>query len=126
MPPDQVDEIWRHVEPLLRKATERCGDWTTDALRREIASGALLWITWDGSAIRAACVTRLQENRTGRACYVIAVGGEQTMPWTEAMATVERYAREQGCAGIRIEGRAGWGRVLYGFAPRWTVFEKRL
>ena len=44
VPPHQVSEFWPYAEPLLKAATERCGNWTIEEIRQQIDKGALLWI----------------------------------------------------------------------------------
>jgi hypothetical protein len=48
------------------------------------------------------------------------------MPWKQAFAPIEHYARELGCVSMRIDGRRGWARLFDDYATEWITLEKRL
>ncbi|MBR1122105.1 hypothetical protein JQ628_11315 [Bradyrhizobium lablabi] len=122
--PPQVDEFWPHAEPLLKKATERCGSWSIGEVKREIDKGALLWIVWDGS-LKAACVTRLVHDPRGLVLDVVACGGEG-QDWRGLYEEIEDYGRNEGCVISRISGREGWKRIFRDYDVAWITLERRL
>jgi len=125
--PDRVPAMWPHVARWLTTAAEKCGDWTPMALRDVLVKGdALLWVRWDGEQLKAACVTELVIVPRGKILRVLACGGGKAGDWPAAFAPIERYAREQGCNAIRIEGRRGWQRVFADYRQAWVCIEKGL
>lgn len=123
--PQQVDEFWPYVEPVLKSATERCGTWTIGDLKQQIDRGALLWIVWNGTEVKAACVTRLLAEPRGLVLEALACGGEG-QDWRRLYEEIEDYGRNEGCAISRISGREGWKRVFSDYDIAWITLERRL
>lgn len=86
----------------------------------------LLWVRWDGEELRAAAITQLTIVPRGKVCTVVACGGERAGSWKAAIEPIEAYAKEQGCAAMRIQGRPAWARVFNDFDLEWVVLERRL
>jgi hypothetical protein len=86
----------------------------------------LLWLAWDGDSILAAAVTELAAVDGGKLCTILACGGRDLARVAPLAAGLERYARDEGCARIRICGRRGWARVLAGYRVTRVVIEKNL
>ncbi|MGO4714753.1 hypothetical protein [Bradyrhizobium sp. 2TAF24] len=127
VPPERVAVIWPHVEGFLRAAVERCGDWTLPTLRGCLdRQEMLLWVLWDGAAIRAAAVTEVVIVPRGKICRIVACGGARAVRWPRALAPIEAYARDLGCCAMRIDGRRGWQRVFADYATQWITLEKGL
>lgn len=123
--PHQASDFWPHVELLLKAATERCGNWSIGEIRQQVDKGALLWIAWDGGAIKAACVTRLIRENCGLILHALACGGEG-QDWRQLYEEIEDYGRNEGCVLSRIDGREGWKRVFSDYQVAWVTLEKRL
>lgn len=123
--PHQVDEFWPYAEPLLKAATDRCGEWSVAEIKGQINKGALLWIIWDGSELRAACVTRLVEIKGEKICQVLACGGRDE-DWRTRFEEIEDYARNEFCTKTQIQGRKGWVRIFSDYDLAWVALEKRL
>lgn len=123
--PQQVSEFWPHVEPFIKSATERCGTWSVGEVRQQLDRGALLWIVWNGEAVKAACVTRLIRDNRGLVLDVVACGGED-QDWRRLYEDIEDYGRNEGCDISRIQGREGWKRVFKDYDVAWITLEKRL
>lgn len=124
IPPKQVGEFWPYVEQLLKQATERCGTWTADEIRQQLERGALLWIVWNGEAVKAAAVTRLVQE-DGLILEALACGGEG-QDWRRLYEDIEDYGRNEGCVLSRISGREGWKRVFKDYDVAWVTLTKRL
>lgn len=125
--PDRVDAIWPHAAPLLQSACRRTGlnafaDLEADILARR----SLLWIAWNGAAIEAAAATVLIRSETDKVCIITACGGHGIKRWLLLIGGIEAYAKNEGCARIRIYGRKGWQRVLEGFDQRHVIMDKEL
>ena len=123
--PHQVSEFWPYVESYLKVATERCGTWSIGEVRQQIDRGALLWIVWNGEAVKAACVTRLVMDHRGKVLEVVACGGEG-QDWRTLYEDIEDYGRNEGCVISRISGREGWKRIFKDYDLAWVTLEKDL
>lgn len=125
--PQLVHEIWPHVRHLLRAACRRTGLNAFSDLEADILFGrSLLWVTWDGKAIEAAAATILIRSEVGMTCIITACGGSRMTRWLPLIAQIENYARNEGCARVRIYGRRGWLRVLDGYAQKHVIMDKDL
>lgn len=124
--PKEVRRIWPHCSHLIWAALEHCGDWTPEEIEQGLFDGPyLLWITWDGSRIKAACVTRLIVLPRGLVCQAVACGGADEC-WPSRFEPIEQYAKNEGCIATRIQGRPGWARVFKEYKTEWVCLEKRL
>lgn len=124
--PSDVDKVLPHVVEMINDAVTRCGDWTLqeiyDALRAE---RALLWVIWDGKSFLAAAISQLIKVPRGKLCLLVACGGTAES-WPAALAPIEDYAKAEGCARMRIQGRPGWSRVFPAYKTEWLSMEKEL
>jgi hypothetical protein len=123
--PYQADEFWPYAAPVLKLATDRCGEWSVAQLKSEINKGALLWIIWDGEALKAACVTRLVEIKGEKMCQVLACAGSNE-DWRTRFEEIEDYARNEGCVKAQIQGRKGWQRIFSDYDLAWVTLRTRL
>ena len=123
--PARIHEIWPHVRPLLEKASRAtCLNAFAD-FEADILSGrSLAWIAWNGNTIEAAATTILINTDLGKVCVITLCAGRDMKRWLKLIGRIEAYARDEGCARIRIFGRKGWLRVLEGFEARHVVMEK--
>lgn len=124
--PKEVHRVWPHVERLIARATEHCGEWSIGQIRAQVLNGdQLLWITWDGAKIKAAATTKLLRELNGLVCLAVACGGTDA-DWPERFSAIEEYARDEGCVLTRIQGRPGWGRIFKSYKVEWISLEKKL
>ena len=125
--PARVATIWPHVAPLIRRAIARGGMGEFGAVERAVLSGgALVWLAWDGEEILAAAVTELELVGGTKFCTIVACGGRGLPRFAGLIAGLERFARAEGCARMRICGRKGWGRVLREYSVQRVIMERRL
>ena len=125
--PARIYEIWPHVRSLLEQACRRTAlnafaDFAADIL----AGRSLVWVAWNGSAIEAAAATILINSDIGKVCVITLCAGRKMQRWLRLIDRIEDYARDEGCARIRIFGRKGWMRVLREYEAGHVVMEKRL
>ena len=124
--PDRVAAFWPHARGYIVAALERCGDWSETSIFEALQSErALLWVRTDGERICGAGATQLLDARHGLTCNIIVYGGACD-DWQAAFAPIETYAKAEGCAAIRIQGRAGWKRIFPDYDLSWITLEKRL
>jgi hypothetical protein len=132
--PAHVHLVWPLVSGLIEAAMRR-GDFSSFAAVRDAVLGgdALLWLAWDGTEIAAAAVTELAATEWRKVCVVVACGGSTPASagagmrrWIGLLEKIEEFARAEGCAAVRIIGRAGWARVLRDYRTKRVVLEKHL
>ena len=125
--PGLVHEIWPHVSSLLRAACRRTRLNAFADIEADILAGrSLLWVAWNGRAIRAAAATILIDTECGKVCIITVCGGNDMKRWLPLIGQIESYADREGCARIRIFGRKGWLRVLDGYKQRHVIMDKEI
>jgi len=141
--PNYVSAVWDRVEPILGKSLHTAhGRFTMESILREIVNFQQhLWIVFnDDKEIVAALTTRFMDYPDKRMLAGQFLGGRDIMQWRDPMLeTLERWAKDNHCAGVEMTGRKGFfcagvemtGRkgffkVLapHGWTPEYTVFEK--
>lgn len=127
IPTAHLDTVWPLTEPHLKRALDfGDGEFTLRETRDLIRQGRFqLWLAWDAQHQCAvgAGITEIFEYPQKRVCFLVLWASEAPRTrWLSGLETVERWAREQGCKGMRLLGRKGWGRVLSGYRPQYTVF----
>lgn len=125
--PARIHEFWPYVRPLLEKACRRTRLNAFTDLEADILAGrSLAWIAWNGRGIEAAAATILANSDLGRVCVITLCAGRDMSRWLKLIDRIETYARDEGCARIRIFGRKGWLRVLKGFEANHVIMDKEL
>jgi hypothetical protein len=125
--PKRIHEIWPHVAHLIHNAVKRTNLSHTLDIELEVLHGkGLLWLAWDGQAIKAAATTALIKTDRDLVCVLTACGGEEMNVWLPLLPMIERYAKDEGCARVRIYGRKGWARVLDGYQAEHVILERQL
>ncbi len=126
-----LEQISRHLaEPLKMNGAKQ----TIDNVIDRMASGhSHVWLGFDiGAGETFGCVvTEFAQFANGiRGLKIVLCGGDKGFAIGHSMRLVldhiEKFAREQNCTLVMIEGRRGWGRVLPDYTEIWTTFEKEL
>lgn len=125
--PADVEKWWPFVGERIAEALRRGGVGTpVDAVRRDLETGtALLWLAIEGTGIVGVAVTALIAGHSGKRCELVAFAGDLAR-CRAMLPVIERYAKEEGCAMMRLMGRLGWRRVLEGYSEPFVTLEKRL
>jgi hypothetical protein len=125
VPAHLAHRVWPVAEPILRRAAARTrGRVSTAALLERIERGDMqLWLHVPPTA---ACVTEVVDYPHARWCRIAFLAGEDLELCRSGIGRIEAWARAQGCAGMEIEGRAGWQRVLPGYARDDVILRKEL
>lgn len=126
--PAKIDQFWPHVAPLIERAfASGLGDDNPETVKFELVVGdALLWIVWDGRHLIAAATTKLMQTPTKKLCVVTSCAGKELKRFLPYLHDLEKYAMDEGCDVMRVMGRRGWQRVLYGYHEPWVCLEKEL
>jgi len=120
--PSDVQKVWPLARDLICAAIERTelSDFA-DIEKDVLAGNQLLWLAIS-DRVEAAATTHLSRN----VCTLTACSGHQRERWLPLFARIEKYAKDEGCATMRIYGRKGWERVLDGYKAEYVILEKAL
>jgi hypothetical protein len=122
-----VKDVWPHAGPLIKSAMDRTDLGNFCDVEREVLEGLQqLWLAWNGAAIEAAAVTRLVLIGGRKICILVACGGRGRERWLPLIAGIEQFARNEGCAAMRIIGRKGWQRILADYHANYVVMDRKL
>lgn len=130
IPADRVMDFWAMAEPFLWRAILLTdGDETLTSVRNDLRNGDRgLWMAFDSPTMERALMavtTRLVTFGSGRVkCEIAHIGGDDMARWLGFLPVIERWAREQGCVGMRIMGRRGWERALADYKMTMVVLER--
>jgi hypothetical protein len=122
--PADVQKVWPLARDLIRAAIERTDLSDFADIEKDVLAGdQLLWLAIS-DRVEAAATTHLSRN----VCTVTACSGHQRERWLSLRASIEKYAKNEGCHTIRAYGRKGWERVLAndGYRVEHVIIEKAL
>lgn len=124
--PEDVDKVWPFVADMIDDAYAAMDEDTPDVRRWLVERKGILWVyATDDQVIHAIVTTSLVRKRGGRlACRMVACGGRMMEAWKHHHATIEEYARGEGCYKVMADGRPGWARVLEGYNVTAVKLEK--
>lgn len=135
IPKEHLDNMWQHVEPVLRSAVSLTPDRinTDDVYDGAKKNHYLIWIIFEEveekSIIQAVLTTRLVEYPKCKALAVDFVAGTRMKEWLPiVMPTLEDLGKSNNCEHIEGYGRRAWFKYLskYDWKPRHIQYEKRL
>jgi hypothetical protein len=128
VPPDCVAQLERFVLPEIRRALETGGDWTEQQIMRGLRDATLLlWCAVRDAEMLAIAVTELVRiDRWGKICNIVVCAGRERRAWTPLLASIEAYARKEGCRRMRISGRRGWLKIFPDYVEQYTTMDKTL
>lgn len=116
MPREHLEQAWPVIEPLARLMADRFpDDWPVSETWRRASAGFLgLWLVWDEAANRVTALigTEIQRTASGKKVLtVMMAAGADADTWADAVESeLTAFARANGCAEFKIDGRAGWAR----------------
>jgi len=132
VPSNYIHPLWFDVRDHLGRAVERSnGRWNLESLYAAIASERQhLWLAFDkDNQIDGAGTTEFVDYPCKRMLAVQFLGGSKFNDWCwDMMNRFNSWATDNGCQGIEVTGRAGFGKWLKqdGYHRVYTVYEKRL
>lgn len=125
--PALVDQAWPVAKEMIRSAMARGGMCSFSGVEHDVLAGhSLLWLAWDGTAILAAAVTRVDSMDACRTGTIVACGGSDFRRFGHLREQLERYFDAEGCAVSRIYGRKGWLKHYPDYKIRSVMMEKML
>ena len=131
VPSNHLHSLWFDVRDYLEPAVERSnGRWNLESLYAAIKDEYQhLWLAFDKDKnIDGVGTTEFIEYPCGMMLAVQFLGGSKFNNWCwDMMERFNSWATDNGCQGIEVTGRAGFGKWLEqdGYKRCFTVFEKR-
>jgi hypothetical protein len=116
-----LDLYWPVVEPWIEKAAQQTGcPWTLAQIRTALEERRMqMWVVWADGTPNIVLITETYETAAGLTCSITVAAGSKLNESWPALDTVQRWAKEQGCVRMTLEGRKGWERLM---SPRgWRV-----
>lgn len=106
--PKEIPFIWADVEHYIQKALDRGSFYRLEDIYSHLRSSTMqLWV-YRNPKIKAVATTAI----SGTNCYIVTLGGEDMREWIHTFYTIEKWALDEGCESMTIQGRKGWARVL--------------
>jgi hypothetical protein len=129
IPSTQIDAVWPLVEPMLAAACRRGRDKDApEDVRSALKARDLqLWVAWHDAAV-ALAVTEIVRHPRKTCCRIRFCTGRDRKSWQPYIATIEQWAKANGCAAMELIARPGWSRFLrrHGYAATHIFCEKEL
>jgi len=115
---------------MLKRAVDRTEKIDMESLQDELISGSMqLWVSYESAAneIIASAVTERVTYTSGiQSARILLLGGFGMTRFLGGIATIEKWARLEGCDLVEVVGRRGWERVLGGYEPIETWLSKEI
>ena len=125
-------EAWDAFGKLIEPVMQHTADYTVQNVVDNVRSGDMQgWAIVEDEQCVGAIATRVCTFESGLvACTVVAAGTSKTKfsysDWRGIIATIEGFAKHNGCDIVRIAGRAGWAKVLPEYDTSYVCIEKRV
>lgn len=127
VPPDKAQQAWHLAEKHVLAAIDGSGFAEVSDIQMQVMLGeALLWLAAEGTSVIGAGVTRLIDVGGKKSCEIFAWGAEDQQKCAPLLKTIEKYAKNEGCASMRLSGRRGWARQLPDYRLVAVILEKEL
>lgn len=124
--PANVQQIWPQARALIKSAIEKTDLSEFADIECDVLAGdQLLWLAISDH-IEAAATTHLIKTSWKPVLVITACSGSQRERWLPLLATIEKYAKDEGASKTRIYGRRGWERALNGYRAEHVILEKAM
>jgi hypothetical protein len=128
VPPQHVDDVWPAVAGYIQNALKYTdGRYELEDVYAMVNNGGfLLWIAFDDERIKGSVVTQLMDYPRKRYLGCPFVTGDDFASWKAPMLELlQRFARDNDCAGLEATARPGWSRVFKsdGYEAMWQTFQ---
>jgi hypothetical protein len=119
VPYGHIHEVYGHIVPFIAKAE----GWTRGRLNMDDISASLfsdkvqLWLVFDSDTreVHGYLSTEIRDYPRCKQFVVLNCGGRDgslDACVDTVFDTFEQYARDNGCDGIEIQGRAAWWKYI--------------
>ncbi len=130
IPAPQLAEAWPRVSHLFDVMAATCGgrQAVRDLVGLVVSGHAQLWASATDQEIIGTALTEIQSYPRQKDAHLFAAGGIGAKECISLIPHFEDWARDQGCAVLKVSGRDGWDRLLKprGFERARVILEKHL
>jgi hypothetical protein len=135
IPKELIDNVWVQVEPDIKSALDRSGNYANpDHFNEWLNKGlAQLWILWDEEAEKpnkyhGVVVTEVINRPLIKICNIRIMVGKGRENWQHYISIIEDFAKKNGCDKMELIARPGWERVLkqFNYTKSHVVLDKYL
>lgn len=122
VPLEMLPAAWNKCLPIISKSCEYNGNFDSpEDIYKLIAIGKkYLWLAIDGPKILGVVLTSLEEYPLKKTCSIDICTGHDLDKWIGNLSTIEKWARDNGCAEMFVMARLGYVRKLKEFQYRNT------
>jgi hypothetical protein len=127
LPPlDEIARCWAILEPMLKRATDRCrGFEPVDILQLLMIGQMNMFVVREGGRIAAVAVTQVRQFPRCRVLEVPFVAGTGLKRWWRPLLdALDAQAEGNGCTDISGWDRKGW--AAFGFKTSGVTLVRRL
>ena len=129
VPPDLLDHVWPHVQPLLMEGKKYWEEWATiESIYKGIAEGRMqLWLMNDDEEFMLAMLSEILESPVRKTLQITWLGGQDLGKAQELFLDyVELWASREGVSRVSLHGRKGLVRKLspHGYELKRYVISK--
>jgi hypothetical protein len=128
VPPEEVDDLWPLIEPLVAKSLKRaCGRVSLASLREGAMAGhyGIFLVGGPGYGVVAVAATEILVFPAKRVLSVFLYSGERRQAM-HLWPKVYEHAREMGCSEVQIAGPKAWGKLFPDFRAEFIVYTKEV
>jgi hypothetical protein len=127
VPSHEVEEIWDEIEPLVSAACCRSFPKRTvsDVLEAVQKRDMQLWLAAE-EKIYAVIITEIMNYPLRNVCRVVIATGTERRRWQHFIATIEQWAKAQGCQSMELVARPGWKKIFRDYTLTHIHLEKEL
>lgn len=131
IPHNFIEHFWSFAEPYIKRALDHAGgeftpaDFKASCIKRDMQ----LWLISQDKRVHGAITTELVVYPNKKHCRIITLAGSNFIEWVAlANATLDAWAKEQGCDAMECYTRRGFVPKLVplGYKHRHSVLIKEL
>lgn len=119
-------EAWGFVERAIQRGGSLFS--VADLKKACEARDMQFWAGFERGRCVGVLITEIRDWSGKRVCEIVACGHELIGHETagECLATIEAWAKTNGCSSVQVSGRKGWERRLPGYAFAFVTLRKEL
>ncbi len=126
IPAPVLDRFWPLAEPYIKRALDHTrGEFTPADIKAYCKDRVIqLWLVSENERVIAAATTEIITYPRNKHCRVVTLGGSRAVEWTQLLfATLDEWAKEQGCDAMEAFVRKGYVPVLanYGYKHMYSA-----
>jgi len=133
IPTEKIKSVEPFVNESIEKALKYSGNhYNLEDIQKELNEGkAQLWILWNEkrkNKYQGCIVTKILKRSNTKSLNLFIVTGKDKKSWQDKIATLEDYAKQEGCTHLETYARPGWSRILkkYNYKITHYLLERKL